>query len=235
MSSEIIQKEKGSKMDETKQPAITGLDVPDVLGDVRTLSESERLAYIDVALGRAKNVAETLPDGATLYAAFKPMLKFVVGTRYLAGCHDTSALFFMRLLHAGLSKHHVALCIGEVRGPGRPFDHSWVEVNGQVFDVAICAPGEIGGFAGGPVFGGLDLGSNADSKCKFGVASGYPLDNDAATVNRMSLRQYQGFQVSRGFTSMVELARTVYGLDGKALLAKYGNVKRKWRNPALNP
>ena len=222
-------------MDEPQQTTTTGQAAPEVLGDVRRLSESERKAYIDVALARAKKVGATLSEGEMLYAAFAPMLNFVVGTTYLAGCHDTSAMLFMRLLDAGMQASNVALCIGEVKGHTGRFDHSWVEVNGQVLDVAICAPGMAGGFAGGPVFGGLDLGSNTVPKSTFGVASGERLDDDAATVYSMNLRQYQAFQVSRGFQSMVDLAHVVYGVDGQALIAKYGDVKRVWRNPQLNP
>ncbi|HDR8994456.1 TPA: hypothetical protein QDB01_000333 [Burkholderia vietnamiensis] len=222
-------------MDEPQQTPTTGQAAPEVLGDVRRLSESERKAYIDVALARAKKVMANLHHGKALYAAFEPMLKFVVGTQYFGGCHDTSALMYMRLLRAGLPKDNVALCIGEVVGPGGPFDHSWVEVNGKVLDVAICAPNESGKFAGGPVFGGIDLGSNTEPKCRFGVSSGSPLEPDAAMVYSMNLREYQKFQVSSGHKPMIKLARDLYGLDGKALLATYAKVKRTWRNPALNP
>ncbi len=215
-------------MGEAKRRKLAGLNTPRVLGDVRELSESQRQAYIGVARERAEEIATKLPDGEKLYAAFEPMLRFVVGGRYLGGCHDTSAVLYMQLRQTGLQEADVALCIGEVNAQGSRFDHSWVEVRGQVLDVAICAPNEFGGFAGGAVFGGVDLGTNAITQAMFGVASIDPLDTAAATVYGMNLSQYLAFQQSKGLMSMVNLAHKIYGVDGQELLAKYGDVNRVW-------
>ncbi|MDC6165452.1 hypothetical protein PPH93_27685 [Achromobacter xylosoxidans] len=205
--------------------------------DVRVMSLSDRRSYVEQALLRANAIAVELPDGDKLYAAFERMLQFVVASEFLyaAGCHDTSAVLYMQLRQAGLQEADMALCIGEVNALGSRFDHSWVEVRGQVFDVAICAPSKSGGFAGGPVFAGEDLTINALAQAKFGVESKDRLDHDAATVYGMDLSQYLVFQQSNKSKSMVDLAREVYHIDGQELLAKYGNVNRVWRNPLLNP
>lgn len=222
-------------MGEAKRRKLAGLDAPRELGDIRKLNESKRQAYFTVAQLRAKEVAAKLPEGEKLYAAFEPMLRFVVGGYYLGGCHDTSAVLYMQLRQAGLQEADVALCIGEVKAQGSCFDHSWVEVRGQVFDVAICAPNAVGGYAGGAVFAGVDLSANAPAQAMFGVASNDPLGDPAATVYGMNLLQYLDFQRSRGFKSMADLAHEIYGVDGQELLAKYGDVDREWRNPLLNP
>jgi len=222
-------------MGEAKRRKLAGLDAPRLMGDVRKLSESKRQAYIKVALECAKEVAAKSPEGETLYAAFEPILRFVVGGTYLGGCHDTSAVLYMQLRQTGLQEADVALCIGEVKAQGSRFDHSWVEVRGQVFDVAICAPNEVGGFAGGAVFAGVDLSTNAPAQAMFGVASKDPLGDDAANVYSMNLFQYLDFQQSKGLKSMADLAHEVYGVDGQELLAKYNDVNREWRNPLLNP
>lgn len=221
-------------MGEAKRRKLSGLEGLR-LGDVRTLNESRRQGYIKVALERASSAATNLPDGEKLYSAFEPMLRFVVGTNYLGGCHDTSAVLYMQLRQAGLQDADVALCIGEVHSQGARFDHSWVEVRGQVFDVAICAPTEIGGFAGGAVFAGLDLSTNAPTQAVFGVASTDQLEHDAANAHSLNVFQFLHFQQSRGLKSMVDLAHQVYRVDGHELLAKYGDVNRDWRNPVLNP
>ncbi|AIV55393.1 hypothetical protein Y603_4994 [Burkholderia pseudomallei MSHR1153] len=222
-------------MGKAKQRKLARRDPLQVLGDVRALSDRERKAYIKVGLQRAKEIATTLPEGETLYAAFAPMLKYVVSSKYLGGCHDTSAILYMQLREAGLQDADVALCIGEVRVQQKPFDHSWVEVRGKVFDVAICAPNSDGSFAGGAVFAGVDLGTNAEAQAKFGVASELALVEPAATVVGASLLEFQGLQIEKSLTTMSDLVHMVYGVDGQALLAKYGNVKRAWRNPRLNP
>jgi hypothetical protein len=220
-------------MGEAKRRKLAGLSL--VLGDIRKLNGEKRQTYIEVARERAKEIAAKTPEGEKLYAAFEPMLRFVVDRRYLGGCHDTSAVLYMRLRQAGLRETDVALCIGEVKVEDESLDHSWVEVYGQVLDVAICAPNMGGGFVGGPVFAGLDLGTNAPSQAIFGFDSRTPLGNNAAAAYGMSLFQYLNFQQTQGLVSMAKLAHVVYGVDGQELLAKYGDVKREWRNPRLNP
>lgn len=208
--------------------------------DVRFMSLSVRQLYVTHALEHAKAIADGLPDGDKLYAAFEPMLRFVVLSEspYLGGCHDTSAVLYMQLRQVGLQEANVALCIGEVKASGSRFDHSWLEVRGQVFDVAICAPHMSGGFAGGPVFAGMDLTTNKPTQAKFGVESEDTLDEDAACVYDMNLSQYLDCQQSRGSKPMTDLVYGVHGVDDayvQELLTKYGSVNREWRNPRLNP
>ncbi|WP_155769856.1 hypothetical protein [Burkholderia vietnamiensis] len=79
------------------------------------------------------------------------------------------------------------------------------------------------------------MGTNAEAQAKFGVASELALVEPAATVVGASLLEFQGLQIEKSLTTMSDLVHMVYGVDGQALLAKYGNVKRAWRNPRLNP
>lgn len=222
-------------MGEAKRRKQLSLHVPQMLGDVRKLSERQRQAYIVTTLERAEKIAAEIPDGKKLYAVFEPMFRFVVSRLYFASCHDTSAVMYMQMCQEGLPKGCMTLCIGEVNVAGGRFDHSWVEVNGQIFDVAICAPGATGVFAGGAVFADIDLGTNAPVQAKFGVASQDPLETDAAQVYSMTLHQYLDFQRSKDFKPMTDLAQEIYGGNGQELLEKYGNMTRKWRNPLLNP
>lgn len=208
------------------------------LCDVRYMSLIERTAYVTHALERARVIAAQVPDGAKLYAAFEPMLRFVVLSErpHYGGCHDTSAVLYMRLRQVGMLAADVTLCIGEVTFEGSRFDHSWLQVRDQVFDVAVCAPNLVGGgFAGGPLFAGVDLNTNFPAQAKFGVASNDRLDAAAKLVHTMSLSKYQAFQESMGYMTMAELAHGVYGVDGLKLVADYAGVLREWRNPLLNP
>lgn len=208
--------------------------------DVRVMCLKDRDLYVTNALKFAKAKKESLSDGDKLYAAFEAMLRFVVSSEkpYLGGCHDTSAALFMRLRDLGLNEQDVALCIGEVNATGSIFDHSWLEVRGEVFDVAICAPLETGGFAGGPVFAGLDLTTNCPTKVNFGVKSEAALDADAARVHSIKLSGYMDLQITLGSKPMTDLIKEVYAVDNdyaQELLKKYGSSNREWRNPLLNP
>lgn len=225
---------------------LAGLSAPSVLGDVRNLNIQKRQVYGQVALERAKPIADTLPQGALLYAAFEPLLRRVVqGEKlYWGACHDTSAVLYMRLLQTGVQ--NVELLIGEAHYDGIRFDHSWVEVDSKVFDVAICAPrlpeynraGVLipgGGFAGGPVFAGIDLGQNAPMRALFGVSSTDLLEPEAQNALDKTLLEFLTFQQEKGCLTMASLAQEIYDVDGHELVAAHKHVRRRWVNARLNP
>lgn len=79
------------------------------------------------------------------------------------GCHMLSGIMHVLLKEQGVESD---LCIGEVRHPsGRAFDHSWVEINGKAFDVAIQQT--FNGEQHGPVFASTDLDSGKDTKFNY--------------------------------------------------------------------
>lgn len=205
--------------------------------DVRFMNFDARSLYVTRALKCAAAISSNLIDGDRLLSAFAPMLRYVILSEspYLGGCHDTSAMMYLQLRQSGVKDADVVLCIGEVKVPDARFDHSWLEVRGQVFDVAICAPNYSGVFAGGPVFAGIDLITSASSQAQFGVESRDPLDSAAAYVHRVSLSQYFHTQLTASFKSVGGLSDSIYEVSGQELLASYPDVKREWRNPLLNP
>lgn len=147
----------------------------------------------------------------------------------------------MRLKHLGMDPK---LCVGEVHYVGEKFDHSWVELDGKVFDVAICAPnnGETkdthGCFAGGPVFAGIDLGTNAPAAAQFGVSSNLPLDDAAQFARESTLWDYYSMQCKEGYINLAQLYDMNYkpqGMEGLELVSHLADIKREWRNPAQNP
>lgn len=69
------------------------------------------------------------------------------------GCHFISSIMYLLLSEQGISSD---LCIGEVQRPdGKYFDHSWVEIDGNVFDLSIQLT--LDGGRNAPVFAGYDL------------------------------------------------------------------------------
>ena len=49
-------------------------------------------------------------------------------------CHFISSVFHILLNEQGIEND---LCIGEVTQGSQFFDHSWIEIDGKVFDIAI--------------------------------------------------------------------------------------------------
>ncbi|WP_059040633.1 SEC-C metal-binding domain-containing protein [Paenibacillus rubinfantis] len=78
-------------------------------------------------------------------------------------CHLLSSIMYVLFSEQGISSE---LCIGEVRRPdGQFFDHSWVEVDGKVFDLSIQLT--LDGGRNAPVFAGYDLDTGFQTKFNY--------------------------------------------------------------------
>ncbi|OBV41061.1 lasso peptide biosynthesis protein [Janthinobacterium psychrotolerans] len=177
-------------------------------------------------------VAQKEINGAAA-EAYRALLLYVWDTNYFGACHSTSAVLFILLSEMGLKPH---LCIGEVRFNGPCFDHSWVELDGEIFDVAISLPLPTGRSAGGPVFASVDLHSGKVSNVRFGISDGVGLDSDALVSLDNTLNAYA--EVQRSLPSdrpdiwvlTLDIAQKL-GLrcTVQDLIAKYGTVRREYR------
>lgn len=61
------------------------------------------------------------------------------GSNWLGACHATTSIIYILLAELG---YEPEIYIGELILPGsfHKFDHSWIEVNGKVIDLAIALP-----------------------------------------------------------------------------------------------
>lgn len=197
--------------------------------DPRSLSPNKRGLYTKQALKTARRIATELPSGQATLKPFTELLKFVVESNYQGGCHDTSAVLHMLLAEAGVES---TLCIGEV-GKGRTFfDHSWVEVDGAVVDVAVCMPHAAGDVVGGPVFGGIDLISGAPSALLYGAQSGKGFDSEAMPALQLDLQGYSEIQPDPNIWMLVVSMASRCGDPNatfEAFQSKYGTVRRTLR------
>lgn len=79
------------------------------------------------------------------------------------GCHLISSIMYVLFTEQGISSE---LCIGEVQRPnGMYFDHSWVEIDGKVFDLSIQLT--LDGERNAPVFAGYDLDTGSLTKFNY--------------------------------------------------------------------
>lgn len=197
--------------------------------DARRLAPAARARYVEAALEQVRRLAPVIPGGQKIVAPFSELLKFVVGSNYCGGCHDTSAVLHMLLADAGLSSE---LCIGEVGTGQQFFDHSWVEVEGLVFDVAVCMPLQQGRAVGGPVFGGVDLATGARSDLRYGARSGLGLDHSAQIAQGNDLDGYARVQDDPNIWVLaVAIASRCGALDAtfEGFMQRYGKVRRTCR------
>lgn len=197
--------------------------------DARLLSPQKRLEYLDRARARGLSLSSSMQHGESISTPFFQLLKFVLESDYTGGCHDTSAVLHMLLGEAGIES---TLCTGEVGVDQKFFDHSWVEVAGQVFDVAVCMPLPEGQATGGPVFGNIDLSTGEPTTLRYGAKSPTGLDPVGKWVLSTDLRTYADGQPQ---PNIWMLAVAMHSRSGhadatfKGFSDRYGHVRRTLR------
>ena len=74
--------------------------------------------------------------------------------------------YMLRFLNLGYSPK---LCIGEMLGQGLYFDHSWIELDGQILDIAISMTLLGGAPVSEPIVFGKNIRSGKEPVIKYGV------------------------------------------------------------------
>lgn len=164
---------------------------------------------------------------------YKAMLVWIVYTEYRGGCHDTSAALYMLMAESGIESK---ICLGEVKTGENYFDHSWVEVDGEIYDAAICMP-LLGGKYHPPVFKSYDLESGEITGLGYGVSSPFGFDEVTCWIAQASLEEYT-LGDPAGEDKLWNLTKTVghhlgMTLDPEALKEKYKDVRREIRGNSL--
>lgn len=146
----------------------------------------------------------------------------------LAGaCHLISSIFHVLLKEQGIENE---LCIGEVTDKKtKRFDHSWIEIDGKVFDIAIQL--NLQYEENPPVYAGYDLYTEEVVKRFYGVPSPIGLGADGRTAFETPFVKYMdGFPYFKeGAWRIVELIGKDLDLkiDLKEVPKRYANTKRK--------
>ncbi|MGI2295598.1 SEC-C metal-binding domain-containing protein [Paenibacillus sp. GXUN7292] len=138
-------------------------------------------------------------------------------------CHLLSSVMYVLMNEQGITSE---LCIGEVRRPnGQCFDHSWIEIDGKPFDIAIRRPLDGGQFA--PVFAGFDLDSGLPTIFNYRFSS-EGLDITAERIRATPFVTYiNGAPHSLGWGLIISVARSLgLGLDVEDLRERYKDTKR---------
>lgn len=181
-------------------------------------------------LARARIESRQIEQGDKLYQAFEALLKYIWSNEYRGACHDTSAVLYIVLTEMGVDSE---LCIGEVGFRDKFFDHSWVEVNGKIYDAAVSLP-KIGGQSVGPaVFASLDLDTGEETTLVYGAASGVGFGGEAAIVVDKTLVEYSKIQPSPNIWQLAELVAQEIGMKfaKQSARKKYGHITRSLRVP----
>lgn len=170
--------------------------------------------------------------GKEVTLPYQVLLRYMWEWEYRGACHSTSAILFVLLSESGLQPK---LCIGEVGAGGPYFDHSWIELDGKVFDVAVSLPDTRGAQVGGPVFASVDLDTGIATSLDFAFYRD-GLGADALVPFNKTLNEYAQAQHAEPGAGPDIWHRIVYlaplvGLTCTVpdLIAKYGAVRREYR------
>ena len=178
----------------------------------------------------AQSLAATVPDGEVLLRTFEVVLRYLVDNGLWGACHDSSAVLYMLLLEQGVKAE---LIIGEVHAEGMYFDHSWVEVDGLIYDPAVGFPRtEDGKYVGPSVFASRELAGLQVTTLGFGAVSPSGLRKTAQEVATFDLKRYEkGQPAGTGIWDVAPRLAAKLGMKrvGRAFKLKYGTHVRTLR------
>jgi len=117
---------------------------------------------------------------------FIAVVAYVEEAGWAGACHATSAVMHLLL---GNLRIPSAVCIGEAALGSIPFDHSWIESAGEVYDAAICST-QYRELNEPPTFRGINLQTLEPAHVRYGITSGQPPGIDALQILNMPFKQF---------------------------------------------
>jgi hypothetical protein len=128
------------------------------------------------------------PPGFKIMSTYCAVLEFIHKNDWQGSCHGSSSVLATLLVAQGLKP---TLCLGEVFQTNFYFDHSWVEIDGEVLDAAISKT-LIRDLEFPPVFRGQDLSAKKPTTLEYGKPSGQGYDSSASWIRGITVLEYMG-------------------------------------------
>lgn len=153
----------------------------------------------------------------------KGAFDFIAEHDYQGGCHLVSAILHILLTEKG---YNPVVRLGEVQVNNNVFDHSWVELDGEVIDVAIMNTLQ-DGFKLPPVLYGKSVATGKQVEYQYGVSQ--YLDATAQLVIDKPIGQYIMEGVSHGTLEIMKLIAENSGVvfdDIDDIVSKYFSTYR---------
>ncbi|MDX6770669.1 MAG: lasso peptide biosynthesis protein [Elusimicrobiota bacterium] len=122
------------------------------------------------------------PHSLTITKTLTAILRYIDKARWSGACHASSAVVFILLREQGVG---VSLCLGEAQLGNVVFNHSWTELDGEVFDVSIVQTLE-DEYLSAPVVMGRNVETGRQTEVQYGVHSGQPDDPPTAMLRKTS-------------------------------------------------
>jgi hypothetical protein len=174
----------------------------------------------------AQKLRDSNPKSFMINKSFCGVLDFIHANDCQGTCRQSSAVLYFLLAAQGIE---ATLCRGEASIDKLYFDHSWLEIDGNIYDAAISKT-LINSLCFPPVFRGIDLSTNEPTRLKFGTLSGLDHDESVRWIRSISVAEYMNLYPHHpdGLYGIVKLVGksvgvhlSVTGLRKKALHSQW--------------
>lgn len=147
------------------------------------------------------------------------LLKYMKENHWCGACHATSAIMYVVFSELG---YDVTLCMGEARSKDDDyFDHSWIELDGDIIDLACCMPyNRI--FVSEPIILGLESRTGNACSIEYGVYF-EGLSDETNKILNMSVSEYLNACCSRQLWTIISELLGAQ-IDVKLFIEKYSDV-----------
>ena len=146
--------------------------------------------------------------------------EFMEKEDWKGACHAISAIQYVIFNELELNPK---ICIGVVGWSQEPFDHSWIEIENQVYDIAIDNT-LTGVKVSEPIIAGYNIETLQKTDIKYGIE--YMLDEEAMFVKEVSITDYLDGNMLL-WNLIFNFAKSVnLNLNLQKLREKYSKTKR---------
>lgn len=136
----------------------------------------------------AKEIADREGISPVTLELYFHVLEHIADEDWHGACHSSSTVLFMVF---GEHDINAEILIGDVKAPAGIFEHSWIEIDGAIYDAAVAFPDlDEGKPVGGPVFAGYDLDTGKPTANKYGIGTFDGLSQDTKTIAQLSIGTY---------------------------------------------
>lgn len=149
--------------------------------------------------------------------------RYMQRKQWWGACHASCSALYVALSELGCSPK---LCIGEMMGQGLYFDHSWIELDGKIIDMAISMTLLGGASASEPILFGKNIRNGMEPIIEYGVP-GRGIEGESLIVMNLPFTDYMdAFPDEKdGLWGVVrELLEKEFDID--VLRNKYRDVER---------
>ncbi|MBT4291621.1 hypothetical protein HOD41_02940 [bacterium] len=89
---------------------------------------------IKIWQNNAEKALAGVPRESAIRKTFFAALNFIMNSNWQGGCHAVSAVMYVLYKEQDID---CQLCLGELKSKLMFFDHSWIEIDGLIYDAAI--------------------------------------------------------------------------------------------------